>query len=146
MKTTHREIEIIYDEGSNKWLFELRGRDRSAASLAEAKAFIDKPEPKEKPTFERVKVWHWAYSGDPMAVEITSLGEVSRWSASGGLRQVWIQDEKKRRSKVDQTDCYARTELTDAVVESWIKLRKQVETVQSEMQKMKDKLKAVRIE
>ncbi len=145
MKTTHREIEITYDEDRNKWLFELRGRDRSADSLAEAKAFIDKPEPKEKAAFERVKVWHWRYSYEPVSAEITSLGEVSRWSSSA-LRQVWIQNENKDRSKVDQSDCYKRSDSTDATVARWLELKRQVESVQEDMRKMKDKLKSVHLE
>jgi hypothetical protein len=43
MTITHDDITITYDEKDNRWHFELRGRQRSAESLAKAKEFIDKP-------------------------------------------------------------------------------------------------------
>lgn len=41
IKVIHSGIEILYVEGENKWTFTLRGRDRSADSLAKAKEYID---------------------------------------------------------------------------------------------------------
>ena len=50
---TYRDIAITYDEQKDKWFFTLRGRDRSADSLANAKKAIDAPPPKEEKPFER---------------------------------------------------------------------------------------------
>jgi hypothetical protein len=48
-------VKIEYLEDANKWRFELRGRERKAESLQQAKEWIDKPEPTRKPskTFKR---------------------------------------------------------------------------------------------
>ena len=51
-------ITIEYIEDDNKFRFELRGRERKAESLKQAKEWIDKPEPVKKPSkkFERFQV------------------------------------------------------------------------------------------
>jgi len=62
MKTTYREIEITYQEQENNWLFELRGKERTAESLTAAKAAIDAPPPKEKDSFDKIEAW--VYEGN----------------------------------------------------------------------------------
>jgi hypothetical protein len=51
---TYKGIEISYDERSDKWLYTLRGKDRSADILVNAKKAIDKPAPKDAEPFDRL--------------------------------------------------------------------------------------------
>lgn len=50
---THNGVTITYSEVENKFVFELRGRERKVDSLREAREAIDKPAPKVKKPFEQ---------------------------------------------------------------------------------------------
>jgi hypothetical protein len=74
--TTYDGIEITYNEIADTWHFELRGRDRSARTLAKAKEAIDKPDPKEK-TFKPVDVYYGGgYDGGRyVTARVTSVAD-----------------------------------------------------------------------
>jgi hypothetical protein len=95
MKTDYSGIEITYDEGRDKWLFDLRGRSRSADSLTKAKEAIDK-EPKEKrtQTFPRFEAYMWAYDGFK-TVTVTSLADDGYHNGT----TFWVSDADGRRRK-----------------------------------------------
>lgn len=113
LKITYDGIEIEYLEDKNVWRFELRGRERRANSLLEAKTAIDRPV-KEKPAkeFERFEA-HLTHGymdhRQRQVVTVTSVADANH---------VWISSEDKNRlsgrieidrSKKHITDLWAIT-------------------------------------
>lgn len=142
---TYSDIEIVYREDDNRWVFTLRGRERSAESLALAKAAIDRPEPKKKGgNFTPVEAW---YDGSGYGasingfrrVTITSIAEV--FSRYGSGAEVWIKD-KGGRSKVGADRVYPVGEPNDAVVEQLNDLAKASDTLEKRINATRGKLKA----
>ena len=92
-------IEIEYLEDVNKWRFELRGRERKADSLKAAKEAIDKPDPKEKSSFQPIEGWvsadRWDSSSQWEKVKVTSIAEGGRYGTSNV--EVWIVKNGKRK-------------------------------------------------
>lgn len=73
--TEHNGIKITYEERTDSWLFELRGRERRAGSLASAKEKIDAPEPKDKKPFKRQQAFQNQYGTGWRRVDVTSIAE-----------------------------------------------------------------------
>lgn len=104
LKVAYDGIEITYDESSDSWKFELRGRARSAESLAKAKEYIDKPIPADKKAFARIPaVYMRYYDATPDTGEITSIAETPRYSS---LSEVWFVGSDKARKKLNARDMY----------------------------------------
>jgi hypothetical protein len=94
IQVVHDETTITYNESENRWTFTLRGRDRSAESLAKAKEYIDKPVPAEKAKpFEKIPAWLLDYNRKPVQVEVTGVAERVRY---GGEEEVWIKSGTTR--------------------------------------------------
>lgn len=142
MTTTHRDIEITYDEKDNRWHFELRGRQRSADSLAKAREFIDKPvtEKEEKP-FKPISAWFWDYRDEPHKVIVTSIAEHRGY----GYAQAWIKDGKDR-GKADARHLFPDTDATAAVITKWTSIRLQRDVLSEQLSKLKASLKHIAIE
>lgn len=94
MQTEYKGIAITYNESSNRFDFTLRGRDRFAHSLADAKKKIDEPS-KEK-TFKRCEVYvsESRWSGDPpwsvaTATSIDTQGHVWLTRKGGSREKAW---------------------------------------------------------
>lgn len=140
---THRETVITYDEDRNVWTFTLRGRDRSAESLTKAREIIDKPEPKEKKPFEKIKAWYMTYQSDPERVEITGIAE-SGWRGDGW---VWIKTESGRRSKEStERKIYPSNTKNDALIGEIIAKRKSIAALDDECEKLTRKLESLKLE
>lgn len=141
--STHQGIEIVYRESDNRWVFTLRGRERSAESLANAKAAIDKPEPKKKSDkFTPVEAWfdghRWGGRGEWKKVTVTSIAEsYVRVSDCG---DVWIKDGKER-SKQSADRIYPVGEANDAIIEQLRNLDKEKADLEERIAATKDKLK-----
>src|SRR6476646_9588862 len=107
----YRDItEIVYDEEKDKWVFTLRGRERSAESLGKAKEIIDKPEPKNKKPFERVKCiglsrHSWVRDKPFEEFEVTSIAEGPGY----GRVEVWTSSKANGREKRNADGCYPAT-------------------------------------
>lgn len=102
----YENVVIGYIQSENKWVFELRGRERKAESLTQAKEWIDKPEPdaKKKKAFERFEVYLFKPSSwdcnKPEIVTLTSAAEPSQYG-HGEITQAWIMKRNGERSKED---------------------------------------------
>ena len=99
IKVLHRETEITYIEATNKWNFELRGRERNTESLTSAREIIDNPESIKKAPFTKVAGYQlnsW-YEPHFSKCEVTSIAEEHH---VGAKSHVWITSEKGRREKV----------------------------------------------
>lgn len=103
-------VQILYLEDSNKWRFELRGRERKADSLKQAKEWIDKPAPVKKASkaFERFQCYkhadRWGY-GDKenkvAVVTVTSVG-LDMFRNTNIPCTAWIiEGDNNERSKVN---------------------------------------------
>jgi hypothetical protein len=109
IKVTHEGVEITYDELTNQWVFELRGRERKVASLKVAKEAIDKPEPVTKAPFKRTMAFiennSWQDAGFSK-VEVTSVTAESRYETHPHLWVVYPNGERKKvssRSVIENT-------------------------------------------
>lgn len=96
-KTTYKGIEITFEERTEKWEFELRGRKMFRGSLADAKKAIDAPPPKDKKPFTRIEAYFaGGYSNDGYKkVVVTSLAEENY-----GHPTVWISDGTRRSKEM----------------------------------------------
>lgn len=112
MITNYDDVKIEYDEKANKWRFELRGRERSADSLAKAKEFIDK-EPKEKKAFTRTPAYltDWSFSRFS-EVDVTSIAEAPAYSNS---KMFWISNSE-RREKVEARNLFANCDSNEVLI------------------------------
>lgn len=140
MKTEYQGIEINYVEGDNTWRFELRGRDRSAESLAKAKEAIDK-QPKEKrtefPRFDCYKQQRYEDSGYEI-VTVTSIAE----KGYGG-EQFWISNGKDR-SKEQMHSLFPVNEQNTALVEQIKEKEKERKAIEKQLSALKAKFAASR--
>ena len=126
MKTTYNDIEISYVEGDNRWHFELRGRSRSAESLAKAKEAIDKePIEKRKQKFPRFDAYFFQYGENPIIVTVTGVSE-EYYRASP---QFWITNEGKR-SKEHVSSLYPVNAENGAIVNEIISIKKQADQLE----------------
>lgn len=140
----YKGIQILYLEEPNKWRFELRGRERKAESLKQAKEWIDKPEPVKKSTksFERFQCYlkdrFFSYGDGKIKVQVVTVTSVAEDDyRRGNLPQVaWITSEKSERSKqnvenllVIDDDTKKKITEYNAVMETIERLKKEAERV-----------------
>lgn len=141
IKVEHRGVEITYDEYADVWKFELRGRERSAKSLKNAKETIDKPEPKSKKPFTPVKAYYiQSHSTSVKAVEITSLAEES------GRPKAWTKDKHGSREKVSLSDLYEVSAHNQELIGALRDEDKTLEEARSRQVAMRKKLKNIEVE
>lgn len=127
----HSDITITYNEGENKWTFTLRGRDRSADSLAKAKEFIDKPLPPEKAKpFEKIPAWFFRYSSAPKKIEVTGIAEGRGY---GGDDKVWISEKGVRSKESVRLAIYPQNPKNDQIVQTIVEKMKQREKLSEEI-------------
>jgi len=141
LKTTYGGVEISYVENRNVWLFELRGRERSAESLAKAKEAIDKPEPKDKKPFTRVRAHKFAPWEGWKVLDVTSVAE----SSYSGV-DVWTTDSKKNRSKISPRQLYADTPSNLEAIKSHQELDRQVEALKTQQLAILSEMEHLKIE
>jgi hypothetical protein len=138
---THSDVQITYNEGSDKWEFTLRGRDRSAESLAKAKEFIDRPLPKEKDKpFQRIPAWLFRYNDEPKKVEITGIAEGRGYK---GDEKVWISDGKDRRKESVGYSIYPQSANNDAIVLTILEKNAAAAKLHQEVSELNSKLSPI---
>lgn len=141
MKTEYEGIEISYVEGSNDWHFELRGRSRSAESLAKAKEAIDK-QPKEKRTeFPRFQCYKQKRYGDS-GFDVVTVTSIADKSYRG--EQFWISNGKER-SKESMTLLYPVNPHNTALVERIKEKEREAAELDKRITALKGKLQQAEI-
>lgn len=139
LTTTHKEIEIVYDEQYDKWRFTLRGKDRSADTLANAKKAINAPAPKED-NFHRFEAWYGSSYGDVFRrVTVTSMTETGRY---------WISYEEKHpsgrtskeRTQAGLLNIFPCNPENDAVVARLKAKSKEIEALRVELEAIRKEL------
>lgn len=134
IQQTHAGIVITYDERENKWTFTLRGRDKSSNSLADAKAIIDKPVPKDKAKpFQKIPAWFFKYNDGVKKIEVTGIAENSYTHQE----YVWINDDGRRSKEAVRANIYPQTETNDICVGHIIAKEEQIAKLEDEIYELK---------
>lgn len=130
ISVTFRDIEIVYDELRDRWIFTLRGRELSRESLAKAKESISREPPKDKKPFEKIEAWHMPYNRYvAQKVTVTSIAEKSRY---GSEQEAWVTLEDGSRLKAQQVRLFAVTKENDKLFKKIAKLRSQIGLMETE--------------
>ena len=137
MNVIHNGVNIEYIETDNTWEFTLRGRERAAPSLRDAKATIDTPV-KEKPdkAFTPVKGWVIDWSG--ARVDEAVATSIAR--ESFGTKRVRVTI-KGRSSIENQRDFFPLNEKNANLVNELRRLQSEIEDRQDKRRDARDKLK-----
>jgi hypothetical protein len=108
IKVNYGGIDIAYDEQDDKWTFTLRGVDRSAKTLANARKAIDAPIPVDKKPFTPVTVYNTTGYGRPLEkITLTSVANKGRYEYQN---QLWMKDKNGDRRKVGINGLYVVNE------------------------------------
>lgn len=141
MKCTYSDIEISYNEDKDRWDFELRGRRRSAESLAKAKEAIDKePAEKRKQVFPRFTAYRFRYGQEIETVTVTSVADEQGF---GGLR-FWIAG-KNGREKERCTMLFPVNESNDAIIIEMQSIQTQMDALEEKKDALREKLQSATI-
>lgn len=98
IRQVYQDVEITYHENSNRWVFELSGKERYASSLREAKEAIDKA-PKFKRVVARFPALLVGWGGDKL--DEVMVGALSK--DFKGRPQFWVSNDGTRsKESVDQ--------------------------------------------
>jgi hypothetical protein len=134
----HDDTTITYNESENRWTFTLRGRDRSAESLAKAKEYIDKPLPPEKAKpFEKIPAWWFRYSEVPKKIEVTGIAEGRAYS---GTEYVWINNSGNRRKESVAHAIYPANAKNDPLINEIVAEEKAIRDSRSRIESLRQKL------
>lgn len=139
---TYKGIVIAYDEYRNRWMFVLRGREKSSESLSNAKETIDKPAPKATKPFTPIPAWYIRHSSNAVPVEVTSVAE----NGYGRGLFVWIKCGKQRSKESVAYSIYPRSDKNDELCRQMESKRKQMESIDQEIDKLKRALDPLVIE
>lgn len=130
-------VVIVYVERDNRWMCEIRGRERSFDTLVKAKEAIDKPEPKEK-TFNRTPAWYKGYGIGCEPCEVTSVAEAPSWRGSGSTCY-WVS-RNGGRSKEFSSSLFAKSPENDSKVKELDALKAQIESLNKQALKVAESL------
>lgn len=138
---TYMGVDIKYEEHGNRWTFTLRGRDKSASSLKEAKEIISKPA-KKKSEFKRFEAWKIGYgSVRPESVEVTSVVEEGRY---GGPRVRVKSKEGISESSVNVI--FPKNAINDELIRQILVVCDDRDAIEKKLEALKEKLKPCKIE
>lgn len=135
ISVTHQGINIVYRESDNKFVFELRGRERSVDSLREAREAINKPAPKDKKEFKRIDAWYSSYRERYTKVQVTSI-------VDGRFDECWIADGKNR-SKTRLSSVYPCGPKNDEVVAKVNALKDDIQRIEKQIIELEETLKCL---
>jgi len=136
-------VAVEYLEDLNKWRFELRGRERNAESLTQAKEWIDKPEPEKKASknFKRFDVVHAGrYSGphkrNRSVVTVTSIASDRYRNEANNPSTAWVLKANGERAKEGVYTLYPIHETNTKKWEEYDRLTVEGERIEAEKQKV----------
>jgi|SRR5215831_4744383 len=138
-------IEIRYDEGGNDWRFTLRGKDRSAQTLENAKAAIDAPVRENKRVFKKFEAFlRSGYSNDRGLERVTVTGLVgTRGFHSSG--KAWIRNSHGRRDTAYINALMQMTPENEALVKQIDELIAQQSALSTQIKALSEKIAPVTI-
>lgn len=140
---TYQDILITYAEKDNRWHFELRGRERSAESLENAKKSIDAPV-KEKKPFARFQAYYDAGWRSFQLIEVTSIAE----KKFGCREEVWCYNAKSeygKRFKTTVDRIFPIEGRNEGIIKEINDIQKQIKDLNEKIEALKPKLKCYEI-
>ena len=138
IKVLYNDVEIEYDENTNLWVFELRGRARHAKSLADAKVAVDKvPAAKRKP-FPAFEAWKMDWNNEMQPVRVTSFAGLTynktpEWWITWTEKRDKYSGDKDRRAKEPASRLYVQDE------ENRTKIR-EIKCLRDDIRKLQEKI------
>lgn len=139
--TIYRDIEIQYREDDDRWRFEHGGREKSAATLREARDLIDKLPKKPFKRFECLYGVGWARP-EYINVTVTSMAE-----GFGINGEYWISytDDKHRptRSKVRRDTLIKLTKINQAIIQQMQDLADQSDVLNRQIGELSTSLERI---
>lgn len=138
LKTTYKGVEIEYNENSDKWTFELDGRERFAQTLTNARAAVDSPERKAKAPFEKFD----AYKISRWENKVAKVTVTSFVTETLRTNEAWVTLDGKRM-KVDLHELYVISPETDQLLAEIRALDKEAEGLRKKSEKKRSEMKNV---
>jgi len=140
-------VDISYDEYSNQWVFELRGRECKTDSLKAAKEAIDKPDPVKKKEFKRIPAYvrrEIDYSGVRkfVPVDITSVAEQKAYCDTP---QFWVVSSDGKRAVESSLRVYQDTPENVARMKAYEAADAHVGSLQKSLVKDMQKIQTVEV-
>ena len=131
----HRGIEITLDEGSNRWRYTFKGRERSSDTLALARKAIDNPPARPVREFKPCQaLYAFSFSRETFrTVTVSSICENER--RGGGY--AWIEHDGTR-SRVDHSRLFERSEENLKLIETVELLRTEIELKKQSVEALLD--------
>lgn len=145
-------VQILYLEDSNKWRFELRGRERKADSLKQAKEWIDKPAPVKKASksFERFECYQmdrfYGYGDQQLKVEVVTVTSVAQDTYRGTNCVAWITNKNGERSKANVDVLFEISEETKKKIAEFNATIKMMTALKEQNAKVLKSVKRVNLE
>lgn len=139
---------IGYSDNDNNWVFEIRGKARTAVSLKEAKQAIDRPPAPDKKTFKRIEVYYRrGYSATPVEAVVTSIAPSRRYHSGP---EVWVTfSEKgvhKNREIASLSNVFARTPENREIINRIATERDLADSHNAEAGRLQSSLKAIELQ
>lgn len=139
-------VDITYVEYTNKWNFELRGRERNVDSLALAKEAIDKPELVKKKPFIRIPAFVMENDYSPVTkfvpVQVTSVAENPTYRTNV---MFWIVDGKGKREQKAAVQVYADTPENRILMAQYIADTKTIDNLNNQLRKSLKQIETVEV-
>jgi outer membrane murein-binding lipoprotein Lpp len=144
LTVTFRDVPITYRERENVWRFVLRGRERTAGSLKEAKEIIGKPAPKKGKPFQKFEAWYvCGHSIESVTVLFVANG--ASWRSERQVRARFLSESRltsqNDERNVDVTNVYPKNAHNDALATRIQDLRASIEKAEADMDAAREKMK-----
>lgn len=125
LKTTYHQIEIAYDEESNRWVYVLWGRERFANSLQKAKADIDTPVEGSNLFEKKIAAYFLEWWGKEwQEVQVVGVASFDKQEdCDDTSHSVWVKIRDKTE-KVHLKSLYAKSPKNDDLVRQIIEQEK----------------------
>jgi hypothetical protein len=144
LTVTFRDVPITYREYENNWCFVLRGRERTAASLKEAKEAISKPAPKKGKPFQKFEAWCvCGHSIDSVTVLFVANG--ASWRSERQVRARFLSESRltseNDERNVDVTHVYPKNAHNDALAARIQDLHASIEKAEADIDTARERMK-----
>lgn len=135
IETTHNDVKITLAEDSeaDKWVFQLRGRTRTAPSLFKAREAIDKAPKVEKEPFHEFEAILGNYEGYHL-VTVTSYAGRNQNSYASFEHEFWVLGSKGKRHKVPHHELFQASQHNQGVITEITVLEGEIKERQKDIQ------------
>lgn len=137
IETTYNDVKITLAEDSeaDKWVFQLRGRTRTAPSLFKAREAIDKAPKVEKEPFHEFEAILGNYEGYHL-VTVTSYAGRNQNSYASFEHEFWVLGSKGKRHKVPHHELFQASQHNRNVIADMAVLEEEIKERQKGIQRL----------